>query len=245
MIRTILISSILLVSTAALHAQEHRIEYRWLNQPCSEILSCNTGCSACNMPANADGYFFGTNAAFIGVSTCPLPVSSGDNAVYTDGWTVMPTADRTVIISGIATVPVHIDSIIFRHAIHQDGPTRLKVSFTNNAAVASQEVLDVEVPAQFEDVVLTDLGCVEFPEGAPMGTFQIRFTPYDGGSGGWALDEVRIIASNCATSTVGLVELQSNTPNKQGPWFDLLGRPIAQQPAPGIYINPAKRVRVF
>lgn len=226
-------------------AQERRIEYRWLNQPCSEVINCNAGCSACNVPENSDGVFFGTNAAFIGVATCPLPINVGDNAVFSAGWTMTPTADKTVIISGIAMTPLHIDSIIFRHAIYSNGPQRLKVEFTANVTNPPEVIADVLVPVDFEEVVLTDLGCVEFLDGSIMGTFQIRFTPYEGTSGGWALDEVRIVATSCESSQVGIWELSTNPVNGQGPWFDLLGRPMSAQPAPGVYISPTRRVRVF
>ena len=147
-------------------AQEHRIEYRWLNQPCSEVINCDAGCTACNVPESTDGVFFGTNAAFIGVATCPLPINVGDNAVFSAGWTMTPTADKTVIISGIAMTPLRIDSIIFRHAIYSNGPQRVKVAFTANAANPAEEIADVLVPVDFEEVVLTDLGCVEFQEGS-------------------------------------------------------------------------------
>ncbi|MBK9175635.1 MAG: hypothetical protein IPM46_04710 [Flavobacteriales bacterium] len=221
-----------------------RIEYHWLNQVCADLINCDGGCTACNIPTNSAGSFFGTNAAFIGVSICPLPINVGDNAVFTGGWDLQSGPGKTVIISGIATVPMRIDSIRFRHSIYSIGPDRVKVAYTANAAMAPEEVADVEVPTDFTTVSLADLGCVQPAPGAPMGTFQIRFTPYGSTEGGWALDEVIIVGSTCEASTVGVAELAVYRDATGGPWVDLLGRPMTAQPAPGVYIAAGKRVRV-
>lgn len=236
----------LAVSTNLICAAQvpQRIEYRWLNQVCADLINCDAGCTACNIPAHTANTFFGTNAAFIGVPICPLPVNVGDNAVFTGGWDLQPGPGKTVILSGIATVPMRIDTIRFRHSIYSIGPERLKVAFTANAAMAPEEAADVEVPAEFTTVSLHDLGCVQPAPGAPMGTFQIRFTPYGSTEGGWALDEVIIVGSTCEASTVGVAELTAYGNAKGGPWVDLLGRPMSMQPAPGVYIAPGKRVRV-
>lgn len=239
------ILSLAVITGLACSAQvQQRIEYKWLNQICADLLNCDAGCTACNIPSNSAGIFFGTNAAFIGVSVCPLPINVGDNAVFTGGWDLQSGPGKTVIVSGITTVPMRIDSIRFRHSMYSIGPERLKVAFTANAAMAPEEVADIEVPADFTTFSLTDLGCVQPAQGSPMGTFQIRFTPYGSTEGGWALDEVIIVGSTCEASTVGVAELAVYRDAKGGPWVDLLGRPISAQPAPGVYIAPGKRVRV-
>lgn len=239
-----LLFPMMLVAFAASAQLQQRIEYRWLNQPCSEIINCDAGCSACNMPSGTSGTFFGTNAAFVNVETCPLPITPGDNAVYSANWDLQPGAQKSVIISGIATVPMRIDSIRFRHAIYSTGPDRVRVTYTSNPAMAPVEVADVEVPAEFDEVFITDMGCVGPTESMPLGTFQLRFMPYGSTDGGWAVDEVVIVGTPCEASSVGIAELTAYQTNVKGPWVDLLGRPMNRNAAPGVYIAPGKRIRV-
>ncbi|HMC97977.1 MAG TPA: hypothetical protein VKG92_09995, partial [Flavobacteriales bacterium] len=54
-----------------LHVGAQVISYQWLNVPCSGMINCDVGCSACNMPEDQPGVFIGTNVAWIGVGTCP------------------------------------------------------------------------------------------------------------------------------------------------------------------------------
>ncbi len=241
------LTSLSLVAICALPALAQlpqRIEYRWLNQPCEEMLHCSTGCSACNLPASTSGTFFGTNAAFIGVELCPLPLSSGDNGVFTIGWDLQPGNSKSLILSGIAITPMRIDSIRFRHYRTSTGPDRLKVSYTSNVAMAADEVLDIESPVELGEEHITDLGCVAPPAGNPMGAFQLRFTPYGSTDGAWVIDEVVIVGTPCEASTVGIGELTTYRTDKGGPWFDLLGRPMAEQPGRGVYIAQGRRIRV-
>lgn len=223
---------------------QQRIEYRWLNQPCAEVLNCNTGCTACNMPSATSGTFFGTNAAFIGVEVCPLPLASGDNGVFTLGWDLQPNGAKALVLSGITVTAMRIDSILFRHYSAGNGPDRLKVAYTSNVAQAMQEVLDVDVPTVLSNEELSDLGCVVVPEGNPMGSFQLRFTPYGSTEGAWVIDEVIIVGTTCEESSVGVAELSNYRTDANGPWFDLLGRPMAAQPDRGVYIAHGKRIRV-
>jgi len=223
-------------------AQQYRIEYRWPNLPCSEILNCDAGCSACNIPDASGGGLMGTNAAWIGVQTCPLPVSVADNAIYTAGWPFAPGPDHSVIFNGLALVPVRIDSIRFRHAIYQDGPQRVKVLFTNDVAQPLQEIADTDVPAAWTNVTLEDVGSVIAPEGNAFGTFQIRFQPYQGNSGGWALDELIISASPLVDSQTGIAELHQRAPLVRGPLFDVMGRPVGNERAPGMYQQHGRRI---
>lgn len=246
MSRTIHLLSALLLSVLASAQAPQTIDFEWLNQPCTEMLHCDPGCSACNLPAGGTSLLFGTNMAWIGVSTCPLPISAGDNAVMTTGWSEEAGNDHYLLFSGIATVPMTIDSIIINHTSATNGPTRMKVAFSNNAAAALQEIADVQVPPSFEDQVFTGLGELDFPEGASMGSFQVRITPYYGFGQGWAVNSVRVVATPIEQSAVGLNEWHQNrTMNTVGPWFDVMGRPTGSEPAPGVYVGPTKRVRVF
>jgi len=222
--------------------QQYRIEYRWLNFPCGEILNCDAGCSACNIPDASGGGLMGTNAAWIGVQTCPLPVTVADNAIYTAGWPLEPGPDHSVIFNGLALVPVRIDSIRFRHAIYQDGPQRVKVLYTNDVAQPLQEIADQDVPATWTNVTLDEVGSVVVPEGNAFGTFQIRFQPYQGGSGGWALDELIISASPLIDSQTGIAEVHQRTAVVRGPLFDVMGRPVGSDRAPGIYQHQGRRI---
>ncbi|WKZ67360.1 MAG: hypothetical protein QY325_05415 [Flavobacteriales bacterium] len=227
-------------------AQEYRIEYRWLNEACAEVLNCEGGCTACNLAAGTSGPLIGTNAAWIGVDACPLPIAVGDNAVFSTGWTAEPAGDRVLAISGVATAPIRIDSIRFRHALYADGPQRVKVLFTPDAAMAPEVVADVEVPLEFTSVALSDLGSVVPPEGSSIGTFQLRFQPYQNTNGAWALDEVVVVASPLQGTQTGIAEVWERIPQGKGPLHDLMGRPVGDEPAPGVYIRGNKRqVQVF
>jgi hypothetical protein len=237
--------SIIALSTLPAMAQvQERIEYRWLNQPCAEMLNCNTGCSACNIPSSSSGMFFGTNAAFIGVEVCPLPLALGDNGVFALGWELQPSDNRALVLSGIAVAPMRIDSIRFRHYSAGNGPDRLKVMYTSNVTMAPSELLDIEVPTELSEYTTVDLGCVTLPDGNPMGAFQLKFMPYGSTVGAWVIDEVIIVGSSCDASSVGVVEMVQYRNAAQGPWVDLLGRPMGSQPGPGVYIAQGKRIRV-
>ncbi|MEO8589653.1 MAG: hypothetical protein ABI432_09805 [Flavobacteriales bacterium] len=227
-----------------LHASAQVITYDWLNVICSGMINCDEGCSACNMPVDAPGVFIGTNVAWLGVGTCPYPVASGDNAIYSTGWTELPSTTQSILLSGIATTELHIDSIIIRHAAWENGPQRAKILFTPNVAAAMVEIGDVTSTPEFTTSVFTDLGCLEIPEGSSMATFQLKVIPYQSAIGGWALDEVRIVATPCEASAVGIHEI-FNTSQNVGPYFDILGHPAAKNPAPGVYIGPKKQVQVF
>lgn len=225
----------LLIASLA-DAQTYRIAYRWLNVPCDDLLNCDAGCTACNLPQGAPGVFIGTNAAWIGVLTCPLPVTVADNAIYTGPWALEPDAGRAVIISGIATVPVRIDTIRFRHAVYQDGPQRVKVLYTPDMAQPLEEIADVPVPVGWADAVIADIGEVAAAEGAPYGMFQLRFQPYSSAAGGWALDEVEIVASALGGPQTGIAEALPAQQAPRGPLVDVLGRPVGRERAPGVYV---------
>ena len=232
------------IATLSASAQSQVIAYEFLNQPCTAIINCDEGCSACNMPDDAPGVFIGTNVAWIGVGTCPYPVAPGDNAIYSTGWSVLPSTSQSIIASGLAMTAMHIDSLIIRYASWENGPERAKIFFTTNVAAAMIEIADVPSAQEFATVVFTDLGTIEIPEGSSMGTFQLKMIPYQSEVGGWALDEVRIVATPTEQAAVGIQEYVNTTSNR-GPYFDILGRPAPKDPAAGVYVGPRKQVQVF
>lgn len=245
--RTPLLLATLLIACSTMgQGQPQRLLYQWLNVPCGEMLHCEIGCSACNLPAAGGAQIIGTNMAWIGVTTCPIPIVVGDNAVLTTGWTGAPSNDHYLLFSGIVSTPMSIDSIIINHTSSTNGPERVKVEFSNNAAAALEEVADALVPSDFDDLVITDLGPVAFEQGSALGTFQVKITPYQGWGEGWALNEVRVVAHPVDLTTTGISELRDRLPaTKAGPWYDVIGRRTSSDPAPGVYLGPGKRVQVF
>lgn len=205
--------------------QTRSITYRWLNLPCAENINCATGCSACNEPMEDDMIVFGTNAALIGVEACPHLVATGDNALSLSGWSTTPDEAHRILLSGIAQVPVRIDSVIIVHRSELEGPTRLSVSVKD---MGDGEGLDADLPtdAIFTTTVLTNCGDVEKPVGSAFSTFQLQLQAYLGNGGDWILDEVRIVVTALEDElTTGLAEIK---PAGSGPASatatDLLGR---------------------
>ena len=225
-------------------AQTEVIMYQWLNQWCSSLLDCEEGCMACNLPASSSAQFFGTNVAWIGVDVCPHPVVAADNAIGTFGWTVEQTPDKYIVLSGVSTNAVQIDSIIFRHARSAQGPTHVKVGYTRSAMEPVSDLAEINVQHNFHTDIITDLGCLTTTPQDPFGTFQLQFSPFGSDEGGWYLDEVRIVASPCQISTnVADVVPERNAYN--GPWFDVLGRPVNGEVPAGVYIGKQRQVKVF
>ncbi len=228
-----------LVSSVPSVAQS--LEYAWLNQPCGTVLNCDSGCTACLMPEGAGLAFTGTAAVWQGIDACPHPVSSGDNAVITYGWPTIADIDHYVSISGIAFSPMHIDSIIIRHSASADGPQRLMVRYGANTTMPTTVVCDVPTPEVLNETAVIDLGCVGAEDGMIYGFFQLLLQPYDGGPGAWAIDDLRIVASPCAAT--GIVEIAAaQTTVAPTTLFDVLGRPIGEVAASGLYLNGGRVV---
>jgi hypothetical protein len=182
-----------------------------------------------------------------GVSICPHPTFTGsaDNSVYSYGWPVFPTSNVYALAGGIASTSMRIDSLVIRHRSAMDGPQRLKVQFGRDSSAPLEEVADVEVPhTNFGELRLADLGCVVINEGVPFGTFQLMVQPYQGDGGEWHLDEVRIVGSPCEDVTIGIEEYQRYT-ERTGTYYDVLGRPVGPDAAPGVYGGPKRVVRVL
>jgi hypothetical protein len=233
-----------LLSAGVVHSQSQVITYQWLNQWCTDILDCDEGCMACNMPGNSSPQFFGTNVAWIGVDVCPHPVSSGDNAVGSFGWQEEYGAGRFILLSGLSMAQVQIDSIILRHARSANGPDRLKVSYSRSSMEPAAEVAELPIEHNFHTDVITDLGCLNTAPGDPFGMFQLMLTPYGSATGGWYLDEVRIVATPCELST-GLEDVVEEEERYTGPWYDVLGRPVKGNVPAGVYVGGKRQVKVF
>lgn len=235
-----------LTLSGSVHAQTQTqvISYQWLNQWCSNVLDCDEGCMACNLPGSTSAQFFGTNVAWIGVEVCPHPVANGDNAVGSFGWETEYGSDRYIVLSGISVNPVQIDSIILRHARNVNGPNRLKVGYARSMMEPAIEVAELPIEHNFHTDVITDLGCLSTTQEDPFGSFQLMLTPYGSNTGGWYLDEVRIVASPCELAT-GLEDVVEQEERYNGPWFDVLGRPVTGDVPAGVYIGGKRQVKVF
>ncbi len=221
-----------------LHAQT--LEYRWLNQPCATTLSCDSGCTACNMPVSSGAALIGTDLAVLGIDVCPHPVTVADNALFTYGWPSTPDAAHALLLSGLTLQPLHIDSLIIRHHRTADGPDLLRVALTVNG-VQPIALNDATVADAFAGTVYTDLGVVAAAEGGAMGLFQLSLQPYQGQGGGWVLDEVRIVMSPAPLTTIAELQAPRYT---NAPRYDLWGRPAPRSDASGVFIDRFKRVRL-
>ncbi|MCB0765047.1 MAG: hypothetical protein R2815_09995 [Flavobacteriales bacterium] len=243
MVRTFLATASILSAFATLPAmgQSQVLSYRWLNQPCADNLNCSEGCSACNLPSSDNASFLGTSMIWIGVQPpCPHPVTPGDNAIYTNGWPTFVQGTTYGKLSALTTTPLHVDSVIIVHRRAVEGPARLKVSYGQDPTMPMVEAADVEVPNAYTTTVITDLGCIEVPTGAAYGSFQLMLQPYSGNGDNWLLDELRIVGSPCSTTTTGIAEYTRYS-DRAGTYYDVLGRPVGNDPAPGVY-GPAPGV---
>lgn len=234
----------LLCGSGLAQAQTQVISYQWLNQWCSNVIDCDEGCMACNMPSSSSAQFFGTNVAWIGVEICPHPVANGDNAVGSFGWEVEHGTDRYIVLSGMSVQPVQIDSIILRHARSANGPNRLKVSYSRSMMEPATEVAELPIDHNFHTDVITDLGCLSTTPEDPFGTFQLLLSSFGTNTGGWYLDEVRIVATPCELAT-GLEDVVEQKEPYNGPWFDVLGRPVTGDAPAGVYIGGRRQVKIF
>ncbi len=217
------------------------IDYAWLNQPCAFMLNCDTGCSACNSPKNAESWFAGTEPAWLGVDVCPQPGLPGDNALFTYGWPAISDEDHLLMISGFAFSPMRVDSLVFRHRSGTDGPQRVHVRFGVNQSLPANEIADLTVPAEFGVSVLTDLGEVQAGSGMLYGFFSLVLQPYLGMDGPWVLDDLRIVGSPVDIAMV-VPDLPVSVRSSHLPKYDAMGRAIIDRPGLGFYVDGAKRV---
>lgn len=221
-------------------ANGQRLTYRWLNQPCAQVLNCDSGCTACNMPETEGALLVGTNLAKVGVDVCPHPVTVADNALYTYGWPAVPDDQHVLLLSGLVMQPVELDSVVIHHGRASDGPVLLHIGLSINGAPAITVAEELVVEGM-GTTVLTDLGTVAAADGNAMGMYQLVLQPFQGQGGSWTLDEVRIAAGPAPVT--GITELApGSVPG--APRFDLLGRPAPRYDANGVFIDRYKRVRV-
>lgn len=218
------------------------VDYQWLNLPCSTMLNCDTGCSACNMPQNSNGQFFGNDVGWLGVNVCPHPVEIGDNTLLTYGWPAIPDDQHAVIITGIAFTPTRIDSVIIRHRAGTDGPQRMQVRFGINESMPQTIIADLAVPDDYASVTIQHPGDVVHPETMVYGFFSLLLQPYQGDGGSWDLDDIRIVGS--PMEATGILDLHLPTAQGPLPRYDALGRPMVQKRGLRFYIDRSKRVIV-
>ncbi len=203
--------------------QARTLSYQWLNQPCAEVINCEGGCSACNLPAPGDQVVFGTNAAMIGVEACPFPVSVGDNALWLSGWSAAPGNEHRIVISGIAQASVRIDSVIIVHRREANGPARL-LARVHDQGDGGGGMKDVSTNESFEATVITDAGVVEKSDASGLASFQLQLQAYDGSDGAWVLDEVRIVATVIEDISTATISLEGPPTVHAASTIDLLGR---------------------
>ena len=231
--------AMLFVFLLPLYGTAQNITFDWLNQPCASTLSCDSGCTACNLPVNSGTQFIGNNVGFLGVDICPHPVVIGDNALLTYGWPAIADTAHMVIVTGLAFTPTRIDSIIIRHRGGSDGPQRVLVKFGVNVSLPQIVIADIYTPDAFGNSVLTDLGVVQASETMVYGFFELTLQPYQGSGGSWDLDELRIVGSPAASA--GISEFQQR-PDPKALRFDLLGQPANNNGPTGLYIDRFRRV---
>lgn len=216
----------LITGIAGVQAQQQALTWNWANVACSNMLNCSDGCSSCNLPSPFSNTFHGTNAAWVGLSTCPQPVVTGDNAVFSEGWSSAPDATKLMMVSGIVSSPMTLDSILIRHRRDDQGPTWLRISLKRDLTQPSVKVYEGPINPEFSSLVLTDMGVMNIPEGNTAGGFQLQFQAYGSDGGAWVLDQVRVVASPYTASLVtGLTELSGRRAGNAGPMVDVLGRP--------------------
>ena len=227
------------------YAQQQTLSWNWANTVCGDMLNCNTGCSACNQPAEFLPGFYGINAAWLGLSTCPQPTTSGDNAVFSEGWSAAPDPLKMVMIAGIATGSMTLDSIVIRHRSSDQGPTWLRVSLKLDLSHPAVLIYEGPITDQLTSLVLSDLGTLDIPESYTAAGFQLRLQAFGSDGGAWVLDAVRVSASPSTPAlATGLTELSGKPNGRLEPVYDVLGRPAGNLSGLGISRDGKRRVVV-
>ncbi len=236
---------LLLLGHASAYAQQQSLSWNWTNTVCGDMLNCNTGCSACNQPAEFLPGFYGINAAWLGLSTCPQPTTTGDNAVFSEGWSAAPDPLKMVMIAGIANGPMALDSIVIRHRSSDQGPTWLRISLKLDLSRPAILVYEGPITDQLTSLALSDLGTLDIPEGYTAAGFQLRLQAFGSDGGAWVLDAVRVVASPTTSDlSTGLTELSGKPKGRSEPVYDVLGRPARDLSGLGISRDGKRRVVV-
>lgn len=237
--RTLLLLSIMV----PLAAPAQTLDYQWLNLPCATMINCNTGCSACNQATGGNAVVMGNAMAWLGVDICPEPVSVADNALFTQGWPVLPDEGHMLILSGLALQPVRIDSLVIEHRSSADGPQRLLVRYGVNEPMPTTVIADIATSGSFGKSVMVGLGEVAADEGQIFGFFHLLLQPYGGDGGSWDLDAVRIVATPSDNAATTIAEINGTNSMRNGMLHDVLGRPVqGQGRAMGVYRDGRRRV---
>jgi hypothetical protein len=242
-LRDLLITTTILIGFGA-RAQQHCLTWQWLNLACQTTLSCDIGCSACDLPVASGAALIGTDGAYVGVTTCPRPFAAGDNAIFSEGWAGTVKEDRMVIYSAIALQDVSLDSIIIRHRIWDNGPQRLRISLALDLTGVYTEIYDGPIDGAFTWLVLNDLGFVQQQPGFDQNGFQIKFQAYGGGDGAWVLDEMKIVVSEIDAITTAIPVHQLQEQQGRSMPVDLLGRTVSNGSMTGTYFDRQKRIIV-
>lgn len=240
-LKNLILAPLCLLAVAQGKGQSRSITYRWLNQPCAEMINCDEGCSACNLP-EGDQVVLGTNAALIGVTACPHPFAVGDNALLLSGWPFLPDNEHRLVASVMSLVNVQIDSVVVVHRRMDDGPVRLRVSVKNLAGVG-QVMREAPIPEQFDATAITDCGTAMMLEGMAYAGFQIELQAFNG-EGGWYLDELRIVMSALEEDISTGVEAiaPQHRPSTFSSSIGLLGQHVAGVRTSGLQIRKGNTI---
>lgn len=163
--------------------------------------------------------------------------------MYTE-WPIDISTSSWVSLAAFALEPVQVDSIIILHRGSPDGPTRLRVSYANNAMEIFDQVSEVDITQDYQESVFVDLGCLYIPTDGGLPTLQLKLQAFQGGSGNWQLDNIRIVVSPCNFSTTIGENLQRDL-NSSVSYIDVLGRDVSSEPAPGVYIGKKRTIQIF
>ncbi|MEO7082249.1 MAG: hypothetical protein ABIY71_12005 [Flavobacteriales bacterium] len=227
------------------YAQQQTLSWNWTNTICGDMLNCNTGCSACNQPAGFLPGFYGINAAWLGISTCPQPTTTGDNAVFSEGWSAAPNPLKMVMVAGIATGPMTLDTIVIRHRSADQGPTWLRISLKLDLSKPAVLIYEGPITEGFTSLILPDLGKLDIPAGYTAAGFQLRMQAFGSDGGAWVLDAVRVTASpSTSDDSTGLTELSGKPNGRMEPLYDVLGRPTGDLSGLSISRDGKRRVVV-
>lgn len=215
---------LLLVAFNTMKAQQATIDYQWPITPCTLMLTCDTGCAACNRPEMNNPSFQGTGVVFYGVPACPEVVSETDGAMVTSSWPNELDTAHWIIMSGIAYTPFSVDSVIVDHRTGEDGPERVRVTFGINENLPEGIVADEETTGEWTRTAVGYQGCVSPGQDQIFGFFQIMIRPYGGGGGGWFLTGLRIVGSPCVNT--GVEEINPDGRMAVTLPFDAAGRAV-------------------
>src|SRR5690606_38000804 len=137
-----------------------------------------------------------------------------------------------------------VDSLVIRHRSSTGGPQRLRISFTTDLSQPHVEIDDVEVTEEWSETVITNLGRMDIGNGQDFGTMQLKLQAYQGQGGAWQIDMLRVAGSPATELATGIAVIDQRYERFDGQLSDVLGRPVGNDPAPGMYIGTQRVVRL-